>query len=182
MSTAPSPLRALAALSAALAAAATEAATASAGAGLAPTWPVTYVANRSSYLYTCDWSAPIDPAAVANWVRCEASRTAAIAEMLTEALAGLLLRSRTRARSRARAHTDSLHTRLSLARTLQSIVSLDWSNQKWGPSGWASAKPMDCEERLYGDAVSAVAGSSSPSTTRGWVYRNTCKVRPFSAQ
>ena len=92
-----------------------------------PVWPVTYQANRSAYLYWCDWSAPLDPASVANW----------------------------------------------------SIVSLDWSNQKWGPSGWAATSPMDCEERLQSDAIAIVAGSRSPSTARAWVYRNTCKALPW---
>ena len=97
---------------------------------LSPIWPVTFVANKSSYLYWCDWSAPLDPASVANW----------------------------------------------------SIVSLDWSNQKWGPAGWAAAKPMDCEERLYSDATNIVAGSASPSTTRGWVYRESPCGRSANAR
>ena len=96
-------------------------------ASLSPTWPVTYRANESAYLYFCSWTRPLDPAPIANW----------------------------------------------------SIASLDWSNQKWGPAGWARAKPMDCEERLFADATNFVARSSKPAKARGWVYRNTCKALPW---
>ena len=96
-------------------------------ADIPPTWPVTYAANQSAYLYYCSWTRPFDPAPVANW----------------------------------------------------SIASLDWSNQKWGPEGWATSKPMDCEERLYADATNFVARSSQPRTARGMVYRNTCKALPW---
>ena len=96
-------------------------------ADLSPTWPVTYAANESAYLYYCSWTRPLDPAPIANW----------------------------------------------------SIASLDWSNQKWGPQGWAKAKPMDCEERLFADATNFVARSARPATTRGMVYRNTCKALPW---
>ena len=59
-----------------------------------------------------------------------------------------------------------------------SIVSLDWSAWKWGPDGWASRKPMDCEEVLFSEAQSAVAGSSR-ARAKAWVYRNTCKALPW---
>jgi hypothetical protein len=94
---------------------------------LPPTWPVTYAANESAYLYFCSWTRPFNPAPVANW----------------------------------------------------SIVSLDWSNQKWGENGWAKAKPMDCEERLFADATNFVAKSSRPGKARAMVYRNTCKALPW---
>ena len=94
---------------------------------LSPTWPITYAANESAYLYYCSWTRPLDPAPIANW----------------------------------------------------SIVSLDWSNQKWGPAGWAKSKPMDCEQRLFADATNFVAKSTRPSTTRAMVYRNTCKALPW---
>ena len=96
-------------------------------ADVSPTWPVTYAANESAYLYYCSWTRPIDPQPIANW----------------------------------------------------SILSIDWSNQKWGASGWAKSKPMDCEERLFADATNFVAKSSQPSKARGMVYRNTCKALPW---
>ena len=59
-----------------------------------------------------------------------------------------------------------------------SIVSLDWSAWKWGESGWAVAKPMDNEERLFADAANIVAHSRR-SRPKAWVYRNTCKALPW---
>lgn len=59
-----------------------------------------------------------------------------------------------------------------------SIVSLDWSDQKWGDDGWAKSKPMDCEERLFRDATNYV-NNSNQRNAKGWVYRNTCKALPW---
>jgi hypothetical protein len=94
---------------------------------LSPTWAVTYQANESSYLYWCNWTAPVYIPAVQNW----------------------------------------------------SILSLDWSTQKWGPNGWAGTSPMDTEERLLEDALNFVAGSSNPSKAKAFTYRNSCKALPW---
>lgn len=59
-----------------------------------------------------------------------------------------------------------------------SIVSLDWSDWKWGPLGWAAAQPMDNEERLYADAINIVANSRR-GRPKAWVYRNSCKALPW---
>ena len=91
-----------------------------------PTWPVTYVANESSYLYWCNWTGPVYTPAIRNW----------------------------------------------------SIISLDWSDWKWGPTGWAAKQPMNCEEVLFSDAVRVVAASAARAP-RAWVYRNTCKALPW---
>lgn len=56
-----------------------------------------------------------------------------------------------------------------------SIVSLDWSDAKWGPAGWAAAQPMTTEEVLYADAKRIVSASRGKS----FVYRNTCKALPW---
>jgi len=95
---------------------------------LTPIWPVTYVANESSYLYWCNWTGPVNTKPIENWT----------------------------------------------------IVSLDWSDQKWGPTGWASSQPMDCEERLYSDAVNIVSQSKARHP-KAWVYRNSCKALPWYA-
>jgi hypothetical protein len=60
-----------------------------------------------------------------------------------------------------------------------SILSLDWSASKWGPTGWAASKPMDNEERLFADAVNLVAHARNASSARAWVYRNSCKALPW---
>ncbi len=56
-----------------------------------------------------------------------------------------------------------------------STVSLDWSAWKWGADGWAAAKPMDCEERLYAEAKRITAATGGKAS----VYRNSCKALPF---
>ena len=58
-------------------------------------------------------------------------------------------------------------------------MSLDWSDQKWGPTGWAKSQPMDCEERLFTDALNIVAQSANPGKTKAWVYRNSAKALPW---
>eukprot|EP01084_Bolivina_argentea_P290418 498858_1 len=53
------------------------------------------------------------------------------------------------------------------------IVSIDWSNDK---QQWASAQPMDCQERLLTQAQTIK--KINPST-KIWVYRNLIKALPW---
>ena len=55
---------------------------------------------------------------------------------------------------------------------------MDWSDWKWGPEGWASAQPMDCEERLSADATNFIANSRS-AAPKAFTYRNSCKALPW---
>ena len=53
------------------------------------------------------------------------------------------------------------------------IISYDWSNDKLD---WASAQPMDCEERL---TTQALATKSANAAAKVFVYRNVVKALPW---
>jgi hypothetical protein len=60
-----------------------------------------------------------------------------------------------------------------------SILSLDWSDHKWGADGWAAAKPMTNEETMYADAKRIASGTRPYNGRSTFVYRNTCKALPW---
>jgi hypothetical protein len=56
------------------------------------------------------------------------------------------------------------------------IVDFDWSNMRFGPEGWTSSVPMNCQEKL---ATQAAATKAVDSRTKVFVYRNMVKALPW---